>query len=132
MRRFIEDAFKAHDKEEGCTIEEIESCIRHDHESDFDPKTDLTVQLRLALKRGLSKGRYVKQGRYYKIAPRIPKVPRPKKVRMTSVYSCKCFINRLLLNSGVKLGSSVQSVVVLLPDLSNVHCQLNKCEEALK
>lgn len=76
MRRFIEDALTKDSREEGYVLEEIERNIRHDHQDDFDPKTDLSIQLKLALKRGVAKGRYVKQGRYYKILPKAVKSPK--------------------------------------------------------
>ena len=76
MRKFIEDALTKENREEGYTLEEIERNIRCDHQDDFDPKTDLSIQLKLALKRGAAKGRYIKQGRFYKASPKTVKSPR--------------------------------------------------------
>lgn len=79
MRKFIEDALTKDNKEEGYTLEEIERNIRCDHQDDFDPKTDLSIQLKLALKRGVAKGRYTKLGRFYKVSPKAIKSPKVKK-----------------------------------------------------
>ena len=76
MRKFIEDALTKDNREEGYALEEIERNIRCDHHADFDPKTDLSIQLKLALKRGVTKGRYVKQGRFYSIVPKTVKSPK--------------------------------------------------------
>eukprot|EP00795_Rhopilema_esculentum_P005106 gene5106-225_t len=76
MRKFIEDALTKDGKEDGYTLEEIERNIRCDHQEDFDPKTDLSVQLKLALKRGTLKGRYIKQGRFYRMSPKTTKSPK--------------------------------------------------------
>jgi len=81
MRKFIEDALTKENREEGYTLEEIERNIRCDHHTDFDPKTDLSIQLKLALKRGVTKGRYVKQGRFYSILPKTIKSPKSVKKR---------------------------------------------------
>ena len=90
MRKFIESALKKEGKEEGHTLEEVERIIRQDNHEDFDPKTDLSVQLKLALKRGVAKGRYLKQGRFYKI---LPKLMRGAKVFSTffwiDLFYCK-------------------------------------------
>lgn len=76
MRKFIEDALTKDNKEDGYTLEEVERIIRCDHQDDFDPKTDLSIQLKLALKRGVAKGRYMKFGRFYKVSPKTVKTPK--------------------------------------------------------
>ncbi len=76
MKKFIEDALNSGSNEQGHTLEEIERHIRSMHEDDFDPKTDLSIQLKLALKRGVCKGRYAKQGRFFKLIPRTIRAPK--------------------------------------------------------
>eukprot|EP00794_Sanderia_malayensis_P012840 gene12840-14160_t len=81
MRRFIADALNSEGSEKGHTLEDIERSIRNVHQDDFDPKTDLSIQLKLALKRGALKGRYLKQGKYYKLSPKTIRSPKVGKKR---------------------------------------------------
>ncbi len=109
MRKFIEGALKSEGKEQGNTLEEIERNIRSFHHDDFDPKTDLSVQLKLALKRGVSKGRYLKQGRFYKMSPRI--------IRSPKVCTVKFQINwpkhkKNSLRAHTQLSATLQSVII--------------------
>lgn len=69
MKKSIDEIVQNPIRDQGMTIEEIESAIRakKSHELDLE-NTDFTNQFKAALKNGLAKHRYMKDGKYYKMA----------------------------------------------------------------
>lgn len=70
LKRCLDEIIATPCREEGQTMEEIEHDIRSKQASVIDLENpNFTAHFKAALKKGVSKGRYIKDGKYYRMAP---------------------------------------------------------------